>query len=76
MMETNRKRQPFIFAKSGSNLKLGARHFSDGGRSSMVEPQIVVLVVAGSSPVGHPHRFAISRFAIAEFCLWIGLFEL
>jgi hypothetical protein len=25
-----------------------------GGRSSMVEPQIVVLVVAGSSPVGHP----------------------
>jgi hypothetical protein len=26
----------------------------DGGHSSMVEPQIVVLVVAGSSPVGHP----------------------
>ncbi len=26
----------------------------DGGRSSMVEPQIVILVVAGSSPVGHP----------------------
>ena len=26
----------------------------NGGRSSMVEPQIVVLVVAGSSPVGHP----------------------
>ena len=25
-----------------------------GGRSSMVEPQIVVLVVAGSSPVDHP----------------------
>jgi hypothetical protein len=25
-----------------------------GGRSSMVEPQVVVLVVAGSSPVGHP----------------------
>ena len=25
-----------------------------GGRSSMVEPQIVILVVAGSSPVGHP----------------------
>ena len=25
-----------------------------GGRSSMVEPQIVVLDVAGSSPVGHP----------------------
>ena len=28
-----------------------------GGRSSMVEPQIVVLVVAGSSPVGHPWNF-------------------
>lgn len=28
----------------------------DGGRSSMVEPQIVILVVAGSSPVGHPAR--------------------
>ena len=26
----------------------------DGGRSSMVELQIVILVVAGSSPVGHP----------------------
>ena len=25
-----------------------------GGRSSMVEPQIVILVVAGSNPVGHP----------------------
>ena len=31
-----------------------------GGRRSMVDPQIVILVVAGSSPVGHPtfpHRF-------------------
>jgi hypothetical protein len=27
---------------------------SIGGHSSMVEPQIVVLDVAGSSPVGHP----------------------
>src|SRR4030095_9468437 len=27
---------------------------SAGGHSSMVEPQIVVLVVAGSSPVDHP----------------------
>jgi hypothetical protein len=26
----------------------------NGGRSSMVEPRIVVPVVAGSSPVGHP----------------------
>jgi hypothetical protein len=26
----------------------------DGGHSSMVEPQIVVLAVAGSSPVDHP----------------------
>ena len=29
----------------------------DGGRSSMVEHQIVVLAVAGSSPVGHPIPF-------------------
>lgn len=28
-----------------------------GGRSSMVEHQIVVLVVAGSSPVAHPFGF-------------------
>ena len=26
----------------------------DGGRSSTVEPRIVVPVVAGSNPVGHP----------------------
>ena len=26
----------------------------NGGHSSMVESQIVILVVAGSSPVGHP----------------------
>ncbi len=30
------------------------RPVGDGGRSSMVEPQIVILVVAGSSPVDHP----------------------
>ena len=35
-----------------------------GGRSSMVEPQIVVLVVAGSSPVGHPWNF---EFSSADF---------
>jgi hypothetical protein len=29
---------------------------SDGGRSSTVEPRIVVPVVAGSSPVGHPSQ--------------------
>ncbi len=33
-----------VFSKIGEN----------GGRSSMVELQIVVLAVAGSSPVGHP----------------------
>ena len=41
------------FANGDSNLKILFR-VNDGGRSSMVEPQIVVLVVAGSSPVGHP----------------------
>ena len=30
------------------------RSRANGGRSSMVELQIVVLAVAGSSPVGHP----------------------
>jgi hypothetical protein len=40
---------------------------SDGGRSSMVEPQIVVLVVAGSSPVGHPISIFDFRLAIADF---------
>ena len=38
-------------------LQLGAKKLKslrDGGHSSMVEPQIVVLAVAGSSPVGHP----------------------
>ena len=29
---------------------------ANGGRSSMVELQIVILAVAGSSPVGHPTR--------------------
>src|SRR5207253_5928083 len=42
-----------LFAKRDSNFKILFRA-NDGGRSSMVEPQIVVLVVAGSSPVGHP----------------------
>ena len=32
--------------------------FLSGGRSSKVEPQIVILVVAGSSPVGHPIFFS------------------
>ena len=41
------------FANGDSNLKILFRLIG-GGRSSMVEPQIVVLVVAGSSPVGHP----------------------
>ena len=33
-----------------------------GGRSSMVEPQIVVLDVAGSSPVDHPTFLQNARF--------------
>ena len=48
------------------NLKSLLQHRSDGGRSSMVEPQVVVLVVAGSSPVDHPIHFWILdlRFSI------------
>ncbi len=30
-------------------------NFANGGRSSMAEPRIVIPVVAGSSPVGHPY---------------------
>jgi hypothetical protein len=48
------EKRVLFFAKRDSNLKISLRGQSDGGRSSMVEPQIVVLVVAGSSPVGHP----------------------
>ncbi len=34
---------------------------SNGGRSSMVEPRIVVPDVAGSNPVGHPNEFLVAR---------------
>src|SRR5688500_15239815 len=48
--------------KAGSVLRLSAPvlrsrdcgGWTIGGYSSMVEPQIVVLDVAGSNPVGHP----------------------
>ena len=40
------------FAFAIQNLK--SRFGRDGGHSSMVELQIVILAVAGSSPVGHP----------------------
>ena len=53
-MKKQTKKASLFFAKPDANLKLALRRRSDGGRSSMVEPQIVVLVVAGSSPVGHP----------------------
>ena len=49
------------FLKSGDfslskpvGMGVGSRPPFNGGRSSMVEPQIVILVVAGSSPVDHP----------------------
>ncbi len=45
----------FAFAILPSEPKI---YNLDGGRSSMVELQIVVLVVAGSSPVGHPKIYA------------------
>jgi hypothetical protein len=48
------------FANGDSNLKILFR-VTVGGRSSMVEPQIVVLVVAGSSPVDHPDFKEISE---------------
>jgi hypothetical protein len=46
----------FPFAKGPRKTRIRT---SVGGRSSMVELQIVVLAVAGSNPVGHPRaRFA------------------
>src|SRR5215212_5502384 len=43
----------FPFAKEARKTRIRT---SVGGRSSMVELQIVILAVAGSSPVGHPAR--------------------
>jgi hypothetical protein len=41
----------------------------------MVEPQIVVLVVAGSSPVGHPSfanpKFQITNSKISHSTVWV-----
>ncbi len=65
MREANQKSEPFLFAKRDANLKLALRQRNDGGRSLMVEPQIVVLVVAGSSPVGHPTKNL--RFSVLDF---------
>lgn len=48
------------FAFANGNLK--SRFERDGGHSSMVELQIVVLAVAGSSPVGHPIPFHLAVF--------------
>jgi hypothetical protein len=59
-----------LFAKGAWNFKILLRG-NDGGRSSMVEPQIVVLVVAGSSPVDHPsaltRAIAYFKFEISNF---------
>lgn len=41
----------FPFANKARKTRIRT---SVGGRSSMVELQIVILAVAGSSPVGHP----------------------
>ena len=44
----------FCLAKIPVSNNFGLPPTKDGGRSSMVEPQIVILVVAGSNPVDHP----------------------
>jgi hypothetical protein len=42
---------------------------SNGGRSSMVEPRIVVPDVAGSNPVGHPpNAYAALRGRRCRWC--------
>src|ERR1043166_3841436 len=50
-------KNPFGIRKNFVRFPFPNFSIRDGGRSSMVEPQIVVLVVAGSSPVGHPSLF-------------------
>ncbi len=45
----------------------------NGGRRSMVDPQFVVLVVAGSSPVGHPIPPSLSFFCALEVLLNLWL---
>jgi hypothetical protein len=52
-MVANRKK-PALYLQKEIRILKSSFCVTDGGRSSMVEPQIVVLVVAGSSPVGHP----------------------
>ena len=47
-----------------ANRRGKSRVQRDGGRSSMVEPQIVVLAVAGSSPVDHPARLPGANFKV------------
>jgi hypothetical protein len=41
----------------------------NGGRSSMVEPRIVVPVVAGSNPVGHPKQKMAETRCLGLSCL-------
>jgi hypothetical protein len=50
-------RHCFVFANARGKFRVPR----DGGHSSMVEPQIVVLAVAGSSPVGHPEKLLIAK---------------
>src|SRR5260370_6314070 len=75
------RKRVLFFAKQDSNPKILVRQRNDGGRSSMVEPQIVVLVVAGSSPVGHPifkSQNPSPKLQIPDFGLWdlkLGIFN-
>src|SRR6266567_3077864 len=68
------EKRVLFFAKRDSDPKISVRQRSDGGRSSMVELQIVVLVVAGSSPVGHP-IFLNPKIQVPNSGLWDLGFE-
>jgi hypothetical protein len=48
------RRLPLKISLAEPDLALLSLSGSNGGRSSMVEPRIVVPDVAGSNPVGHP----------------------
>ena len=88
MAGTNLRRPPTNSLElAAEQLKLNAceippfgGYFLTGGRSSMVELQIVVLAVAGSSPVGRPLFLPLKRVSVQKVWADCGqlqrLFEL
>jgi hypothetical protein len=55
------RRLPLKISLAEPELALLSFPHPNGGRSSMVEPRIVVPDVAGSNPVGHPSKVVASQ---------------